>query len=152
TSLFISSVDFGNIEVGGHETKMLKLVNVGSDPLSIASVTLDRDNNIFQLIGPSPGAIIRPGASVNVIVAFNPLASSTLDPDPVIKSNVGAAPYLIALTAAARSTNAQIDISTTNNNAGEQKLGSSPKILNQFGMIRNDGSQDLIINGLSASN
>lgn len=135
-----TSIDFGNVNVGGSATKYFEIKNTGTAPLTINMTC----NNPAFIVPPS--ATIQAGVSVSPSVIFTPTSGQAYSGTITINSNAGT--KTVSLSGIGIGASApQIAFSTQSVNFGEVPLGwwyeYSPV------EIKNIGNANLIINNVS---
>jgi hypothetical protein len=83
-----TTISFAGAPPGGRSTGTVGLFNNGSAPVTVSATSLP--SVPFTAIGaPAAGAVIQPGAQVNVTLAFSPTATGNFTDTLVVASNGG---------------------------------------------------------------
>jgi len=94
----VSSLSFGNVNVGSSSTQSVTLTNSGGSVVSISNVTLSGAG--FSVSGISIGLILNPGASTTMNVTFAPAVSGSVTGSVLVVSTATNSPTTITLSGA----------------------------------------------------
>jgi len=83
----ITSVNFGNVNVGGFQTRFFRVRNEGTGPLTITNINLE--TNIESMSYNLQNSTINPGDSSVCVLVWTPHSSGTLDGSITFQSNGG---------------------------------------------------------------
>lgn len=139
-----TSIVFSTQVVGiKSSAKVVTLTNVGTTPLSIASVALTGLNASDYAQTNTCGSTVAARATCTISVTFTPKAAGTRTGSLSITDNGGASPQLVSLSG----TGTVVKLVPTSLSFGSQKVGttSAPKSVT----MTNVGTTVLTINGIS---
>jgi hypothetical protein len=71
-----ATYDFGGVYLGTVATWSMPVSNVGTAPLTVNSITSDQE--AYQITSPTFPRTIQPGASINAVVAFQPVLEESV--------------------------------------------------------------------------
>jgi hypothetical protein len=143
----VNSHNYGTVTTGSSATWNCQVQNTGTANLSVTS------------LGVSPGipvsttmtfpATIAPGGSINIPIKYSPLVPGALNTEVFINSSDPVHPSIaVTLTGNAVIGGPHINIADTTHDWGERRKGAWSRWYLQ---VNNNGSNDLVISGLSVS-
>jgi hypothetical protein len=91
-----TSVNFGNVSIGGSGSLSVTLTNTGNSSVTISSV--NTSNSQIATSGVSGGLILTPGQNAAMNVTFSPLTAGTLTASVTVTSSASNSPLTIALS------------------------------------------------------
>jgi beta-glucanase (GH16 family) len=101
----ITSLTFGNVNVGSTSTQNATLKNIGNSPLTISTFNLSGAG--FNASGVPEGLVLSPGQTATLTVTFVPNVSGGVTGSVTITSDAANSPTSIALTGTGVQTNGQ---------------------------------------------
>jgi len=99
TSISVSpeSLSFGNVSVGSSKEDSVSIINTGTNPLSIASVT----STLSEFVVTPTNGTLAAGDSVKFFITFTPTSVGTKDGSIVFTSNAATSPDTVAVSGTA---------------------------------------------------
>lgn len=146
-SLNPTSVNFGNVTVGGSSTKSVAIANTGSASLTISQITTTGSG--YKVSGLSLPTTLATGASTSFSVSFAPSATGSVAGNVSLVSNAPNSPASMSLSGAGvAAPTPQLSTNPVSLNFGSVTVGnSSTKAVT----ISNTGNANLTITQISTS-
>jgi sugar lactone lactonase YvrE len=143
----VTTYDYGTVTVGNSSTWNCQVQNTGTANLVLNSLgTMGGEPVSTSMTFP---ATIAPGASVNMPITYSPLVSGALSTDVYINSSDPVHPSVtVHLTGNAVIGGAHLNIADTIHDWGTRRKGAFSR---WYLPVNNNGSQNLIITGLTLS-
>jgi Abnormal spindle-like microcephaly-assoc'd, ASPM-SPD-2-Hydin len=145
-SLSTTSLNFNTVIVGKSATQSLYLINTGTAPLTVTSLTLKSQQ--FSLTGPSVPRSILPSQKVAYKVSFVPTSSGNLAASIQISTNDSTVPAAVSLAGVAEKAYAALQVSPASISFGSMKLKSTGT---QNVTLKNTGDINMTVSGVTVA-
>ncbi len=145
-SLSTTSLNFNTVVVGKSATQTLYILNTGTAPLTVTSLTLKSQQ--FTLTGPSVPRSILPAQKLAYKVSFVPTSSGTLSASIQISTNDSSAPASVSLAGVAQKAFASLQVSPASISFGNLKLKSTGT---QNVTLKNTGDINMTVSGVTVA-
>jgi hypothetical protein len=114
-SASVSSLSFGNVNLGTSSTLPVTLTNLGNSNIDVSNVSVSGPG--FTVSGLSTGQILSSGQTATLNVTFAPAASGSVTGSATVTSNAGNSPTVIALSGSGTSSSHSASLSWTGSNS-----------------------------------
>lgn len=145
-SLSTTSLNFNTVIVGKSATQTLYLINTGTAPLTVTSLTLKSQQ--FSLTGPSVPRAILPSQKVAYKISFVPTASGNLAASIQISTDDSTVPAAVSLAGVAEKAFAALQVSPASISFGNMKLKSTGM---QNVTLKNTGDITMTVSGVTVA-
>lgn len=143
-ALSATSLDFSGVLVGQSGTQTLHIMNGGTGPLQIVSLSLA--NGEFSFSGPSVPRVILPSMSVDYVLTFAPTSAGSASASLKITTNAGNTPTTISLTGVGEKSFVALQFSPASINFGNLNVSATNT---QNVSLRNTGDVNITIKGVT---
>jgi len=145
-SLSATSFNFNTVVIGKSATQTLHIMNTGSAPLTLESVTLKSTQ--FALSGPSVPRTILPAQKVDYTLTFEPSLTGTASAAIQITSNASNTPASVSLAGVAEKSVAAVQVSPSSISFGNLKIQTTAT---ENVTLKNTGDINITISGITVS-
>jgi hypothetical protein len=146
----VTSLNFGNIDIGSSSNLTTTISNIGSANLTISGLTID--NNVFTIVTPISDSlpfVISQAGSTEATITFTPVVAGTVTGNfTITNDDLDESEYIVTLSGNGIPV-PEIDVSPTSLSFGSVILGNSSDLTTT---ISNIGTETLIVSGLTVDN